>query len=192
MIIIESAYVTNRLQNGFRKNTWYSFLRGPKQHHYLSFFRIFLKNRMERSQDLFYQGLIYRSLMIGLSFWYIVIKIKGALNNFNFMHRLIRASSTLPFRPTYGHLTVVRARGEVNWQKALQGVEILNLAWVGWGIGARGFKSFQWNMRVLVLEMEGLKVKGSIFWADGCREKVLKKLSKIFEGMFKKESVHLS
>ena len=121
MIIIESAYVTNRLQNGFRKNTWYSFLRGPKQHHYLSFFRNFLKNRMERSQDLFYQGLIYRSLMIGLSFWYIVIKIKGALNNFNFMHRLIRASSTLPFRATYGHLTVVRARGEVNWQKGSPG-----------------------------------------------------------------------
>ena len=69
---------------------------------------------MERSQDLFYQDLIYRSLMIGLSFLYIVIKIKGALNNFNFMHRLIRASSTLPFRATYGHLTVVRARGEVN------------------------------------------------------------------------------
>lgn len=47
-------------------------------------------------------------------------------------------------------------------------------------------------MHVLVLEMEGLKVKGSIFWADGSKEKVLKKLSKIFEGMFKNESVHLS
>ena len=126
----------------------------PKQHHSLSFFRNFLENRLERSQDLFYQDLIYRSLMIGLSFWYIVIKIKGALNNFNFMHRLIRAFLTLPSRATYGHLTEVRARGEVNWHEALQGVEILNLAWVGWGIGVRGFKSFQWNTRVLVLEMK--------------------------------------